>query len=152
MSLSKLFSLFALVSLTSVSVAACAANTDSTDEGASSAADQDLKKSIQACSADDDCVAVPKGGCCDNGWLEAVNKHHVKQYENATKCTANPRPMCPMYLVHDTRVPACVANKCTMVDAKDAGPTDCRSTGCAAGETCQICWASYACVPNGAVC
>jgi hypothetical protein len=154
MSLSKLFSLFALVSLTSVSVAACAANTDATDEGSSSSADEDLKKSITSCNTDDDCVAVPKGGCCDNGWLAAVNKHHTKAYENATKCTEVPHPMCPMYMVHDTRVAECNTSKkqCEMVDAKDAGPSDCRSTGCAAGSTCQICWANYACVPNGAVC
>jgi hypothetical protein len=31
-------------------------------------------------------------------------------------------------------------------------PADCRTTGCAAGSTCQICWANYACVPKGAVC
>jgi hypothetical protein len=31
-------------------------------------------------------------------------------------------------------------------------PADCRTTGCATGSTCQICWANYACVPKGAVC
>jgi hypothetical protein len=29
---------------------------------------------------------------------------------------------------------------------------DCRATGCGAGSNCQICWASWACVPDGAVC
>jgi hypothetical protein len=29
---------------------------------------------------------------------------------------------------------------------------DCRATGCAAGSNCQICWANWACVPEGAAC
>ncbi|MBK8171891.1 MAG: hypothetical protein IPK60_16290 [Sandaracinaceae bacterium] len=30
---------------------------------------------------------------------------------------------------------------------------DCRTLGCESeGTTCQLCWASYACIPNGAVC
>jgi hypothetical protein len=35
---------------------------------------------------------------------------------------------------------------------KPVPPKDCRTTGCGKGSTCQICWATYACVPNGAVC
>ena len=35
---------------------------------------------------------------------------------------------------------------------KDPPPSDCRTTGCSKGSTCQICWATYACVPKGAVC
>jgi hypothetical protein len=31
-------------------------------------------------------------------------------------------------------------------------PTDCRQDGCSEGTTCQICWANYACIPNGALC
>ncbi len=30
--------------------------------------------------------------------------------------------------------------------------TDCRQNGCASGTNCQLCWASWQCVPNGAVC
>ncbi len=29
---------------------------------------------------------------------------------------------------------------------------DCRVTGCGAGQYCSYCWASYACIPNGALC
>jgi hypothetical protein len=155
MSLSKLLSLFALASLTSLSVAACAASTDPTDDNAAGSTDQELKKSVTSCRTDDDCTAVAKGGCCNNGWLFAVNVHKVKQYEDATKCTANPRPMCPLYIVHDTRVPACVANTCEMVAADastDAGASDCRSTGCDAGKSCSVCWGGYACIPDGAKC
>jgi hypothetical protein len=151
MSVSKLASLVALVALSSLSVAACAANTDPAAEEDPTASDQqDLSiAKITACSTDADCVAVPKGGCCTNGYLEAVNKHHTKAYANATKCTVNPRPMCPMFMVHDTRIAQCneAAGKCEMV-----APKDCRTTGCSAGATCQMCWASFACVPKGAMC
>jgi hypothetical protein len=123
MSLSKLVSLVGLVGLCSFSVAACAANTDATEDVGESQ-DQELSSAkIHACDTDDDCVAVDRGGCCSNGWLEAVNKHHTKAYENASKCTANPRPMCPMYMVHDTRVPECNAKsgkkQCEMVAIED---------------------------------
>ena len=33
-----------------------------------------------------------------------------------------------------------------------ADPPDCRMTGCAAGMYCTLCWADYACIPEGAVC
>jgi hypothetical protein len=154
MSVSKLASLFSLVALTSFSVAACASNTDpsadSTEEDPTASDQQDLSMAkITACTADADCVAVPVGGCCGNGYNAAVNKHHTKAYENSSKCTANPRPMCPRYLVHDTRVAQCneKAGKCEMV-----APKDCRTTGCSAGATCQMCWANFACVPKGAMC
>lgn len=29
---------------------------------------------------------------------------------------------------------------------------DCRATGCPDGQTCEPCWSSYACLPEGAVC
>lgn len=29
---------------------------------------------------------------------------------------------------------------------------DCRTNGCNAGSTCQMCWANFACVPTGALC
>lgn len=29
---------------------------------------------------------------------------------------------------------------------------DCRTTGCPSGETCSLCWASYACLPPGVAC
>jgi hypothetical protein len=146
MSLTKLFSLFALVSLSSFSVAACAASTDSsTDEGqAANSADEELKASITACKIDDDCTAVSQGGCCDNGYLFAVNKTKVTQYENATKCTANPRPMCPMFMVHDTRVAQCntTTNKCEMIQ-----PTDIKCGGFVAHP--HACPSGYDCEAGG---
>jgi len=42
------------------------------------------------------------------------------------------------------------------VDALHSGEcgstTDCRGTGCAPGQYCTLCWASYACIPDGAIC
>lgn len=35
---------------------------------------------------------------------------------------------------------------------KPAQPSDCRKTGCGAGQWCSMCWGSYACIPNGAMC
>ncbi len=31
-------------------------------------------------------------------------------------------------------------------------PSDCRSSGCGEGQSCQYCWGSFACVPEGALC
>src|SRR5690242_2663160 len=108
MQLKSLFSLFAVSSFAAFAIAACAAPTDEQvgEEPAASQADE-LQASIVACTKDADCLAVPKGGCCQNGWLEAVNKNKVEQYKHATRCTANPHPMCPMFMVHDTRVAEC---------------------------------------------
>ena len=33
-----------------------------------------------------------------------------------------------------------------------AAPIDCRTTGCATGSYCSLCWGGYSCIPNGAVC
>jgi hypothetical protein len=122
MSIKPLFSFFMLSALATLGAAACTASTDSaSDEPASEVQDAELRKRITACATDSDCVAVPRGGCCQNGYNEAVNKHHTKAYANASKCTLNPRPMCPMFMVHDTRVAQCntATNKCAMVAIGD---------------------------------
>ena len=135
-------SVLALGCFASFSLAACAANTDASDETVADSQDQDLSSAkIHACKTDDDCVAVDRGGCCDNGWLEAVNKHHTKAYENSVKCTANPRPMCPMYMVHDTRVAQCNTGTkaCEMVKIEDiaCGGHTMNPHSCPDGYTCQ---------------
>lgn len=119
------FACLAFASLAAVGLAACASNTDdpsSSEEPSAAVQDEELRKSITACKVDSDCVAVPRGGCCDNGWKEAVNKHHVRAYQNATKCKLSPPPLCPMYVVNDTRVPSCDAatHQCKMVVADTA--------------------------------
>ena len=120
MSISKLFSLAAL-SLVGATAVACSTSTDpSPDDSSAESTDEELRASITSCKADDDCVAVPRGGCCSNGWKEAVNKHHIRAYENATKCKVQ-NMMCPMYVVLDKRVAQCNTgtNKCEMVQPED---------------------------------
>lgn len=70
----------------------------------------------RACQQDTDCVAVPRVGCCSNGWFEAVNAGQKDAYAKSFTCPT-PRPMCPMYMVHDTRTPKCDTNThlCIMV-------------------------------------
>jgi hypothetical protein len=117
MSLKSLVSLVALTALTSASAVACAASTDGepTEQGAS----QDLtvlSPTVTACTLDSDCVAVPRGGCCTTGALDAINKNQVSEYESATQC-ANAHPICALYAIHDTRVAQCntATRACEMV-------------------------------------
>jgi hypothetical protein len=74
-----------------------------------------------SCTHDGDCVAVPKAGCCHNGYLEAVNVNQVDAYNAANACT-DPRPICPLFLIQDKRVARCdfTANKCQLVDPQGA--------------------------------
>ena len=67
------------------------------------------------CSADSDCVAVPREGCCRNGYKDAVNKDRIAEYRRANACKfAN--PMCPQFIVNDTRVARCnsASHQCEM--------------------------------------
>jgi hypothetical protein len=72
---------------------------------------------FRACSKDADCVAVPRAGCCHNGWKEAVAASQADAYNQANACTRSPRPVCPMYMIRDVRVAQCEAHThlCTMV-------------------------------------
>jgi hypothetical protein len=54
-------------------------------------------------------VAVPRAGCCHNGWLEAVAASQKDAYANANACTMAKRPVCPMYIVKDERIAKCEA-------------------------------------------
>jgi hypothetical protein len=69
-----------------------------------------------ACKTTADCVAVPLAGCCNNGYKIAVNKGEVKAYDAANACT-NPHPICPEFIINDTRVAECDASthECEMV-------------------------------------
>jgi len=71
----------------------------------------------ESCQQDGDCVAVPLAGCCDNGWNTAVNRADVQAYEKAGACHRS-RPICPMYIVRDTRVAECnkATHQCEMVN------------------------------------
>lgn len=72
---------------------------------------------VYTCKLDTDCVAVPKAGCCDNGWLDAVNKDEVVAYDAFYACT-NPAPICPASKVVDARIAECsnATHKCEMID------------------------------------
>jgi hypothetical protein len=68
-----------------------------------------------SCKADADCVAVPKNGCCHNGYHEAVNKQSVDAYKASFTCEKK-RPICPQFMIKETKVARCdtAASKCVM--------------------------------------
>lgn len=70
-----------------------------------------------SCSADTDCVAVERAGCCHNGYQDAVNAHQVEQYRSANACR-DPHHMCPMFRIVDKRVARCDTSlkRCVMVN------------------------------------
>jgi hypothetical protein len=61
---------------------------------------------FRACGADSDCVAVPRVGCCHNGWKEAVAASQKDAYAASFVCP-DPHPVCAMYLIRDAREPQC---------------------------------------------
>jgi len=85
--------------------------TDDISAGAASA-------QYRGCKQDSDCVAVPRVGCCNNGWLEAVSATQKDAYAKSFVCPTS-HPICPMFIVRDTRTPKCDAGShlCTMVGA-----------------------------------
>jgi hypothetical protein len=71
-----------------------------------------------ACSKDSDCVTVPRVGCCDNGWKEAVNAASSTRYQASFACP-DPHPICPTFVVLEERVPRCGlrTHECELVPA-----------------------------------
>lgn len=84
--------------------------------GSSATADAGVAAQFRACQADADCVAVPRAGCCNNGWKEAVAVSQRDAYAQAGAC-GKAHPICPMYKVRDARVAKCdtQAHLCVMV-------------------------------------
>ncbi len=72
-----------------------------------------------ACTVDSDCVAVPKVGCCANGYKEALNAKFVDAYKASFICPA-PNLACPDIMVNDTREPECngEVHSCGLVAVK----------------------------------
>jgi hypothetical protein len=70
---------------------------------------------FRACSVDADCVAVPRAGCCHNGWNEAVAASQKDAYRASFVCP-EAHPICAMFIVRDTRAPQCdpAAHLCTL--------------------------------------
>jgi hypothetical protein len=70
---------------------------------------------FRACAADMDCIAVPRVGCCHNGWNEAVAASQKDAYAASFVCP-EAHPICAMLIVRDTRRALCDAatRLCTM--------------------------------------
>lgn len=86
----------------------------------SGASDGEPPAEYRACQIDDDCIAVARAGCCHNGWKTAVNHSEVDAYDGAFACHEE-RPICPLYIVNDTRVAECdrATRLCGMVAIED---------------------------------
>jgi hypothetical protein len=113
----KVASVFVLAFGASILSLACSAQTDNTEETATST--DDLTAAQTACTTDDDCVAISKGGCCPNGELVAVNKTHEKSYDKSHTCKTPPTA-CPLAMRLDTRVAQCnTKNKCALIAPED---------------------------------
>lgn len=69
-----------------------------------------------SCADDSDCVAVPRVGCCHEGWMKAVNRSEADAYEASYTCP-EPHPICPQIRIIDSRVPECdqSSHECTMI-------------------------------------
>jgi hypothetical protein len=94
-----------------------------------------------ACSADSDCIAVDRAGCCHNGYKDAVNKDKVAAYKTANACH-DPHVICAMFMVNDDRVAVCntAHNKCEMVkpESIQCGGFIRNAHSCPAGYTCKL--------------
>lgn len=96
---------------------------------------------FRACTMDSDCAAVPRAGCCRNGWMEAVAVSQKDAYAKAEKCS-EPHPICPMYIVQDKRVALCdnATHLCTMTppDQISCGGFIRNQHHCPAGYQCKL--------------
>jgi hypothetical protein len=107
---------------------------------ASANAGGDANPDFFACNTDSDCTAVAKVGCCQNGYLEAVNKQSASAYRASFVC-GQKRPICPMYRITDKRLPVCgsTSHKCELLrpdqfTCSGSGPS---VHACASGLTCD---------------
>jgi hypothetical protein len=98
---------------------AAAASSDASAPGPSEAVDAGAPARFRACVADTDCVAVPRVGCCHNGWNEAVALSQKDAYAASFVCP-EAHPICAMFIVRDTRVPVCdrTTHLCTLVPSR----------------------------------
>jgi hypothetical protein len=116
------FSRCSLLSISALgfSLAACGSAVSSEAVSHTGQASTAADPAFTACTTDDDCVAIKQAapGCCDNGWLVAVNTTSADAYDGANTCTPATL-ICPKYIVNDTRVASCDAtsNACTLVNA-----------------------------------
>lgn len=76
------------------------------------------------CTVDSDCVAVPKAGCCNNGYKDAVNKDKIEAYRAANACKLR-SVMCPQFIIEDKRIAGCnrQSHQCEMVEPRPPPPS-----------------------------
>ncbi len=86
-------------------------------EGPGESDETEAPAQFRACKQDGDCVTVDRVGCCHNGWKVAVNATQKDAYTKSFTCP-DPRPICPMFIVHDTRVAKCDAGSHLCVMSK----------------------------------
>ncbi len=101
------------------------------------------KSDYVACNMDSDCVAVPREGCCHNGYKDAVNKDKIDSYRGANACKMT-NPMCPQFLIDDKRAPVCNAHQCEM---QEPDTIRCGGKG---PDDAHACPDGYACKTTGA--
>ncbi len=92
------------------------ASSDASVAGDGEAGETGAPASFRSCHSSADCVAVPRVGCCHNGWNEAVAASQRDAYAASFVCP-EAHPICAMFIVRDTRVPECDAatHLCTLV-------------------------------------
>ena len=86
--------------------AAPAAASDEPTAPEPAATDAGAPAQFRACAADTDCVAVPRVGCCHNGWMEAVAVSQKDAYAASFVCP-EAHPICAMFIIRDRRVARC---------------------------------------------
>jgi hypothetical protein len=98
---------------------------------------EDDLEPFAACSADTDCIAVDKVGCCHLGWKVAVNKDRARAYAGSYRCP-NSAPICIQILVIDRRTPECNFDKglCELVE--EPRTTCGEGPACPGNATCAI--------------
>jgi hypothetical protein len=111
------------------------------EPGAAADPDAGAPAQFRTCTFDSDCVAVDRVACCHNGWKESVANSQKEAYAKSFTCP-QAHPICPMYLVHDARVPQCdnATHLCTMTRAEDiaCGGFIRNKHVCPSGYHCQL--------------
>jgi hypothetical protein len=113
----------------------------SNEAGPEETSDSGALAQFRACALDSECVAVNRVGCCHNGWKEAVASSQAEAYEKSFTCP-QAHPICPMYIVRDSRVPLCdnATHLCTMTRPEDiaCGGFIRNKHPCPTGLRCQL--------------